>query len=74
MNTKTLVLSMGLSLSGTMAMAQQIIVAGRVTSNAQAASQSRVQVQVKETKKRMSVTDQGLYVIEASRSDSPIYI
>ena len=74
MNTKTLVLSMGLSLSGTMAMAQQVIVAGRVTSNAQVASQSRVQVQVKETKKRMSVTDQGLYVIEASKGQTLQFI
>ena len=74
MNTKILVLSMGLSLSGTMAMAQQIIVAGRVTSNAQAASQSRVQLQVKETKKRMSVTDQGLYVIEASKGQTLQFI
>ena len=74
MNTKTLVLSMGLSLSGTVAMAQQLIVTGRVTSNVQAAPQSRVQVQVKETKKRMSVTDQGLYVIEANKGQTLQFI
>ena len=74
MNTKTLALSIGLSLSGTMATAQQIIVTGRVTSNVQAASPSRVQVQVKETKKRMAVTDQGLYVIEANKGQTLQFI
>ena len=74
MNTKTLALSIGLSLSGTMATAQQIIVTGRVTSNVQAASPNRVQVQVKETKKRMAVTDQGLYVIEASKGQTLQFI
>ena len=74
MNTKTLALSIGLSLSGTMATAQQIIVTGRVTSNVQAASPNRVQVQVKETKKRMAVTDQGLYVIEANKGQTLQFI
>ena len=74
MNTKTLALSIGLSLSGTMATAQQVIVTGRVTSNVQAASPSRVQVQVKETKKRMAVTDQGLYVIEANKGQTLQFI
>ena len=53
-----------------MATAQQVIVMGRVTSNVQAASPNRVQVQVKETKKRMAVTDQGLYVIEANKGQT----
>lgn len=65
MNKNILALSIGLSLSGTIATAQQIVVTGRVTSTTQA-TLPRVQVQVKETKKRMTVTEQGLYVIEAN--------